>query len=230
MAVSKQKRVINAKIIAAFGAGVMVALLVVAAAWGYQMNKKGLDYQPGGMTIAWLPSTVTRWKSQIIEQGKKYNIDPNFIAIIMTLESGGYSKADSGFAEGLMQVTPGTGKDIAEKYVLVKQSSYDLFTPSTSIEFGVAYLAYLRNHYCSGNFAPSWNECAEAVAAGYNGGPGALLALVQGKGIQSIETLSYSRDAMNMWRERGSASSPTYDRWKERGGQTLIDKAAAEQL
>jgi hypothetical protein len=28
-----------------------------------------------------------------------------------------------------------------------------------------------------------------------------------------------------MWRERHAKSSPTFDRWKERGGQRLIDKA-----
>jgi hypothetical protein len=28
-----------------------------------------------------------------------------------------------------------------------------------------------------------------------------------------------------MWRERYTHDSPTYDRWLERGGQTLIDAA-----
>lgn len=224
------KELFSKKVALAVCSGLLIALLLVATVWGIEMNKEGLAYQDKGITIKWLPDTVTRWNSHIIEQAKKYNIDPNFVAIIMTLESGGYSRADSGFAQGLMQVTPGTGKDIATKYVQQKRTEYNLFDPATSIEFGVAYIAYLRNHYCDHDFAPNWNECAEAIAAGYNGGPGALITLVQGKGLTAIETLSYSRDAMNMWRERAAATSPTYERWKERGGQTLVDKAHAEKL
>lgn len=214
----------------AFIGGIIFTLLLVGAAWGMEMSKDGMAYQDKGVTIKWLPDTVTRWKSTIIEQGNKYNVDPNFIAILMTLESGGYSKADSGFAQGLMQVTPSTAKDIANRHLKVKRDSYDLFDPATSIEFGTAYIAWLRDNYCDHDFAPNWNECAEAIAAGYNGGPGALIKLVQGKGIKAAETLGYSRDAMNMWRERGADSSPTFDRWKDRGGQDLIDKANAEKL
>jgi hypothetical protein len=39
----------------------------------------------------------------------------------------------------------------------------------------------------------------------------------------------YSRDAFNMWRERHAGNSPTFDRWKERGGQRLIDAAKKNQ-
>ena len=73
----------------------------------------------------------------------------------------------------------------------------------------------------------SENECVELVAAGYNGGPGAAGNLYRGRGLEAIETLSYSRDAMNLWRERVSGSSPTYTRWFERGGKKLVEKAQA---
>jgi hypothetical protein len=63
------------------------------------------------------------------------------------------------------------------------------------------------------------------VAASYNGGPLAGLHLEEGKGLQDPQTVVYSRDAFNMWRERHNGSSPTFDRWKERGGSELIDKA-----
>jgi len=70
----------------------------------------------------------------------------------MTIESGGYSKAGSSAdAQGLMQVTPPTAKDIAAKYLKKPASSYDLMDPRTSVEFGSAYLAYLRKNFGSYN-------------------------------------------------------------------------------
>ncbi len=214
----------------AFLGGAVITGLIIGAIYMALHSGTGLAYQQKGVTIPWLPSSVTRWNSKIIEQGKRYNVDPNFIAILMTLESGGYSQADSGFAMGLMQIAPGTADDISKKFLLTKMDHFNIKDPATNIEFGAAYIAHLRDTFCGNDFAPRHDYCAELVAAGYNGGPGAANSLYKGEGLKSIETLSYSRDAMNMWRERKAATSPTFERWKERGGQTLIDKANAEKL
>ena len=176
---------------------------------------------------AWMPDTVKRWQGEITKQARRYNISPQLVAIIMTLESGGYPKAHSGVASGLMQVTDSTGKEIAAKFVKPARTNYDLFDPATSIAFGAAYLAHLRDQLCVPLGNLSENECVELVAAGYNGGPGAAGNLYRGRGLEAIETLSYSRDAMNLWRERVSGSSPTYTRWFERGGKKLVEKAQA---
>lgn len=227
---TKLKGLINKRTAVPFFAGVLVAGAIGVVAYVIINSGTGLAYQGAGLTIKWLPSTVTRWSDKIIEQGKRYNVDPNFIAILMTLESGGYAKADSGYALGLLQVTPSTAKDIASKYLHVKVATFDIKDPSTNIEFGTAYIAHLRDTFCGNDFAPRHDFCAELVAAGYNGGPGAANSLYKGQGLKATETLSYSRDAMSMWRERAAATSPAFDRWKDRGGQDLIDKAAAEKL
>lgn len=192
-------------------------------------NKTPMGFQPKGVTITWLPKTVQHFAPEIEKQAARYDIDANLVAIIMTLESGGYTKADSGVARGLMQVTPTTAGDIAKMYVRQPVKSYDLFTPKTSIEFGVAYLAHLRTMLCGNAKDITPNECAEAIAAGYNGGPGAALELLKGNGIKANETLFYSRNAYSMWREQTAPQSPTYTRWLEAGGQTLVDKASKEQ-
>ncbi len=185
--------------------------------------------KPNGLTIRWLPKTVTRWEDEIVAAAQRYNLDPNLLAIIMTIESGGYSKARSGVgAEGLMQVTPPTGKDIAAKHLRMPTKNYDLKDPRTNLEFGAAYLAFLRDEFGDKGQGPSWNSTAELIAAGYNGGPGAAARLQRGEGLTSVETVSYSRDVYNMWRERNAPKSPTFDRWLERGGQRLIDKAKSE--
>lgn len=189
-------------------------------------HRTPLPYRSDGLTIRWLPQTVRRWQQPINTMAKRYDIDPNYVAIIMTLESGGDAKAKSeAGAQGLMQVTAATAKDIASKYLRTPVTKYDLSKPSTNIEFGVAYLAELRDVFGDVSQGPDWTLTAELVAAGYNGGPGAANSVYTGKGLSDTQTVVYSRDAFNMWRERHASDSPTFDRWKERGGSALLDAA-----
>lgn len=182
--------------------------------------------QTAGISSPWVPESVKKWDPIISEMSAKYKLDPNFIAIIMTIESGGNQRATSGVgAQGLMQIMPATAKDIAAKHLKEPVTSYDMYDPKTNIEFGTAYLAYLRDEFGETDQAPSWNATAELVAAGYNGGPGAAGNLNKGLGLESLETLSYSRDVYNMWRERNASQSPTFTRWTERGGSSLLNSA-----
>jgi soluble lytic murein transglycosylase-like protein len=208
-------------------------LIVLAAAGILKLvddSQTPLPFESPGITIPWIPSTVRRWSTPIDAMAKKYDINANLIAIIITMESGGYSKAVSNDnAQGLMQVTPPTAKDIASKFLKTPRTKYNLLDPDTSIEFGTAYLAYLRDQFGTVQQGPDWDSTVELVAAGYNGGPGAANSLEEGKGLQDSQTVVYSRDAFNMWRERRAGDSPTFDRWKERGGSTLLDMAKAEK-
>jgi soluble lytic murein transglycosylase-like protein len=209
--------------------GAMVALAGIEIISFIHNARVPLKPEASGITSPWIPATVKRWQNPINERAKKYSVDPNLIAIIMTLESGGYSKANSGEAQGLMQITPPTAKDIAAKFLKKPTTTYSLWNPRTNIEFGTAYLAYLRDQFGTADQGPAWNSTVELIAAGYNGGPGAANSLEQGKGLHDSQTIIYSRDAFNMWRERHASSSPTFDRWKERGGSTLLDLAKAEK-
>ena len=206
-------------------AGAVLALAVVEGITLASHARTAIPYQSAGIDAPWIPSTVKYWKTPINDYAKQYNIDPNFIAIIMTMESGGYAQANSGEADGLMQITPVTAKDIASMYLKKPVTTYNLWDPRTNIEFGVAYLAHLRDTYGSYQQGPSWDSTVELVAAAYNGGYLAANHLEEGKGLHDTQSLVYSRDAFNMWRERHTGDSPTFDRWKERGGSTLIDAA-----
>jgi soluble lytic murein transglycosylase len=203
------------------------AVLII---WGVSSfithSRLPLKPQADSITASWIPATVKKWQAPIDEMAKKYQVDPNFIAIIMTMESGGDPKADSpAGAKGLMQITNVTAKEIAAKFLKQPIAKYNLSDPKTNIEFGVAYLAYLRDTFGEWQQGPTWNTTAELVAAGYNGGPGAANSVYKGDGLTDTQTVVYSRDAFNMWRERFAHDSPTYDRWLERGGQILIDNA-----
>ena len=207
--------------------GAMLAFIGLRAVAFVQSLHKPLSPETGHLAITWLPDSVKRWQQPIEEMGKKYDIDPDLLGILMTMESGGYPKAHSeADAQGLLQVTPPTAKDIAAKFLKQPVSSYDLYDPRTNIEFGAAYLAYLRDTFGSRHQGPDWNATVELIAAGYNGGPGAAGSLEKGQGLHDSQTVVYSRDAFTMWRERHAASSPTFDRWKERGGSSLIMRAA----
>jgi hypothetical protein len=205
--------------------GVFITLVGVGIITLINHSRVPLKPETPTITSPWIPSTVKHWQTPIDEMSKKYDIDPNLIAIIMTMESGGYSKANSGQAKGLMQIAPATAKEIAAKHLKKPATSYNLWDPRTNIEFGTAYLSYLRDTFGTYQQGPSWNATVELVAAAYNGGPLAGLHLEQGKGLHDPQTVIYSRDAFNMWRERHATDSPTYDRWLDRGGSALIDAA-----
>lgn len=210
-----------------------IGALIIAAIWGISAlithSRLPLKPEARSITSPWIPATVKKWETPIDQMAGKYQLDPNFIAIIMTMESGGDPKASSSAgAKGLMQITGPTAKDIASKFLKQPVSKYDLSDPATNIEFGAAYLAYLRDTFGGWQQGPSWDSTVELVAAGYNGGAGAANSVYLGKGLTDTQTVVYSRDAFNMWRERFQRDSPTYDRWLERGGQALIDAAKAE--
>jgi len=210
--------------------GGVVVLAAGALVRYIEHSRTPLPYRSAGITAHWIPPTVTHWQSTIDAMSKKYNVDANLVAILMTMESGGDATAKSADdAEGLMQITPPTAHDIASKFIKKPVEHYNLQDPTTNIEFGVAYLAYLRDLFGTTQQGPDWNSTVELISAGYNGGPGAAGNLEAGKGLHDTQTVVYSRDAFNMWRERHAGSSPTFDRWKERGGATLLTAAQASQ-
>lgn len=181
-----------------------------------------LAAQTTTITTPWIPENVKQWQPIIQDMARKYNLDPNIIAIIMTVESGGNQQARSPVgAQGLMQIMPGTAADIAAKYLKIPVEAYDIYEPRTNIEFGTAYLAHLRDEFGTNTQAPNWDQTAELIAAGYNGGPGAASNLEKGLGLESSETHLYTHNVYNMWRERNAQHSPTYTRLLERGNATL---------
>lgn len=221
-----------------FGVGILVALfgirLSTAETPPAPINPL-LTPETQTINSPWVPDSVKRWHATIEVMSQRYNIDPTLIAIIMTMESGGYSKANSGQAVGLMQITPLTAKDIARKYLKQPIVEYQMFDPKTNIEFGAAYLAHLRDIYGDADKAdPNKNISSaytvELIAAAYNGGYSAAQAIKSGEGLNDPQSLNYSRDVFNMWRERRAPVSPTYKRWFDRGGSSLVSQARAENI
>jgi soluble lytic murein transglycosylase len=100
----------------------------------------------------------------IRQQARDKGLDPFLIAGVIYAEShfreGRTSKAG---AQGLMQITPATAADIANKSGGVAFETKDLHTPQVNIAYGSFYLKYLLDRY-------GGNETL-AIAA-YNAGYG----------------------------------------------------------
>ena len=180
------------------------------------------------LTIEWLPPTVKRWGPLIEKHSSDYDIDPNIVAIIMTIESGGDPLADSGVATGLMQFTDDRARDTAAKFLHAPTSTYDLKDPDTAIEFGVANIRHLIDEFGTSSQGPSWDETVRLIAAGYYGGEGAAITY-RDKGLEGIHdqgTHNYIRFVSTMWKERHDDKSFTYRYWYEQSnGKALVNNA-----
>jgi len=102
------------------------------------------------------------FRSEVIQEAKKRNIDPRFILAIMKQESAFRPTAKSpSAARGLLQLT----YDTALKYN--NQAGYpglrpdDLYVPRINIAIGCEYISALKDEFGGLN---------EAIAASYNGG------------------------------------------------------------
>lgn len=89
--------------------------------------------------------------------GAEHDIDPDLLASVVHAESGGHPRIVSRVgAQGLMQLMPGTAKDLGVQ---------DSFSPEQNVAGGTTYLDALLMYY--------HNNLALALAA-YNAGPAAV--------------------------------------------------------
>lgn len=116
-------------------------------------------YMRAYLTAAHRPTT---WATVIVDAARTNRLSPWLIAAIIDVETGGTwnpdERGDAGDI-GLMQVMPGTVRDMA---ITLGQDAVDPWDPIDNIRLGAAYM---------GAMAHSYPDAYEAVAA-YNGGPG----------------------------------------------------------
>lgn len=171
------------------------------------------------INIPWMPEQVTRWNDLIIAKAKKYNVDPEFVSVIMYKESSGNPRAGSGVgAQGLMQIMPETAAGIARELGV---KNYDIWDPETNIEFGTYYLSQLLKKYGRAEHSPSWDRSIILAAIGYNGGPGAADGYLSGRVTEGqgpfCESREYAYYVVGMWRERHEQASKHFDELNQIG-------------
>ncbi len=180
----------------------------------------------GDLGIAWMPESVTRWSGLLLAAAERHAVDPQLLAIITLVESGGNPGArSSAGALGLMQVMPTTASGIAAARGIDWTGSDALLEPETAIDFGAWYISRQLASFGLGQ-DPDWQASVERAAAAYNGGPGTLTRHLAGAALPA-ETSRYQRWVGGMWRERGAADSPTYLAWWDAGGGRMVEAAMA---
>lgn len=104
------------------------------------------------------------FKDTIIAYSNEYKLPPPLVAAVIKTESkfNVFAESNKG-ARGLMQITPPTGKWIAEKLDIESYSDDMLFDPEVNIRFGCWYLRHLLNYY---------DNNMTLTFAAYNGGRG----------------------------------------------------------
>lgn len=187
------------------------------------------DDEPPATTIgiSWLPKTVDHWKEGLERLGAANKVDPELLAIIVLVESGGnpVAKSKSG-ALGLMQIIPITGKHIAIERKLPEQPLEKLTDPDYNLDFGSWYISHQLTSF---EVAGDRTRTVELAAAAYNGGPNKLKRHLNGAESLSKETQRYVQWVGGMWRERRNDRSSTYAKWWTAGGERLV-RAAGTKL
>jgi hypothetical protein len=177
------------------------------------------------LSIAWLPETVLRWEAPILAAARTHGVDPNLVAIVMLVESGGNPSAVSpSGALGLMQVMPATAADIAAQRGIDGHSVERLMEPDYNIDLGAWYLADMLRRFGRAD-DPDWQASVELAASAYNGGPGTVQRMLTAGTALPAESARYRRWVGTMWSQRGHAGSDGFDSWLAAGGAVLVDAA-----
>lgn len=176
------------------------------------------------ITIQWLPQTVMHHKQDIEATAKQFDIDANYIAILMTIESSGHPLAVSvNGAQGLMQVMPGIQTSLMNNYNLPKASMFEV---KPNLLYAGTLLRELFDKY--ERRTEDKMQVLLAAAADYNGGPGQANFILRGEKPSIGQTRDYAMFVEGMWQERHDPQSPMLELWKTNyGGQGQIDRAAA---
>lgn len=158
---------------------------------------------PSASAALALPPAVTRWMPQLTAAGQRHGVDPDLLAIVTMVESGGDPQAESpAGALGLMQVMPATARRLAGERHL--DPAADLRDPEVNVDYGAFYLAAQLREHGAGEESPS-DRTVELAAAAYNGGEDAVRAhLAEGKPL-SDETVRYKDRVLTLWRQRRAA-------------------------
>jgi len=127
---------------------------------------------------------IERWAPYIKEASRRFGVAEDWIRAVMRMESGGRAFLDKkpitsrAGAMGLMQVMPGTYRDMRQQHGL----GADPFNPRDNVLAGAAYLGWLHEKYGY-----------PKMFAAYNAGPATLEAQLAGARQLPGETRDYVR-------------------------------------
>ncbi len=107
----------------------------------------------------------------ILNEAKKFELDPVFILAVMKTESSFNPKAVGTVGErGLMQIIPETAEWVAKKYQVTWKGPKSLFDPTTNARIGIRYFHWLRTHFgkMPSKYVSAYNMGAKKVREMYS--------------------------------------------------------------
>lgn len=201
-------------------AGVLVALLVaielggtslISDLWPFHSGADQSITNTNAPLASFFAPEVLRWREDIREWAKTYDVNPNVVAIVIQIESCGDPLAvSSAGALGLMQVMP-----------FHFSNGENMIDPDVNVRRGITVF-----YECLAQFA-DW-DLGLALAC-YNGGPGVTL---RDSDTWPAETQAYYEWATGLWDDvvHNRDESSTLTRWLESGGSLLCNSAALTPL
>ena len=122
----------------------------------------GKMHIPAALTAKQIADSPVMFRSDLLRESQKRNIDPRFLLAIMKQESVFRSGAKSpAGARGLLQLVYDTAIKYKDAAGYPNLQPDDLYRPSVNIALGAEYVAFLKDEF---------GGMYEAVAASYNGG------------------------------------------------------------
>ncbi len=150
--------------------------------------RDGSSFRIGGQLRSYNKKAKNTYDKYINFYGVRYNIDPHLIRAMIRTESGFNPKAVSKKgARGLMQLMPGTAKELKVD---------DVFDPKQNIEGGTRYLRSLLD---------TFKEDLKLALAAYNAGP--TVVKKQMKVPRIPETVNYVKQVLKYYQEYKTANS-----------------------
>lgn len=111
-----------------------------------------------------------KFDTAVSRYSSEFGVNESLVYAVMKTESNFDPSAKSRVgASGLMQLTPETFVDIAERLAYEDPSALDINDPETNIRYGVLYLSWLFEIF----------DSEKAVIAAYNAGPGRVLDWIE---------------------------------------------------
>lgn len=114
-------------------------------------------------STAFTSSEIQHLARTIAEESARHRLDPQLVLAVMYVESrfDPFAVSPVG-ALGLMQIMPGTGRELAARLGIPWNGPLTLFDPVTNVRVGTAYVRQLSDRYGS----------IRTALAAYNWGPG----------------------------------------------------------
>lgn len=144
--------------------------LIASVAFGFAYNFL--------MTAAQQDLYRREYTSVVSKYAAEYGVDEALVYAVIKTESNFDPHAESSAgAMGLMQLTPETLHDVADRLLGEDISESEILDPEVNIRCGVRYLAWLSESF----------ESERAVIAAYNAGPGRVSEWLEADGeLRSI--------------------------------------------